>query len=118
VICIFLKPRTEQSARPKPFGSEGALSLRRLASHNFTASTPRIGHATAYDYRRSFATDAISNDVPDARVSELPGHSGTTMLHKHYAYLGAKADIPRRAGQGAIVRPSTERDLQRTLALT
>jgi integrase len=56
-----------------------------------------IGHATAYAYRHSFATDALSNGVPDAQVAELLGHSGTAMLHKHYAHLGAKARVLREA---------------------
>ena len=30
-------------------------------------------------------------------VAELLGHSGTAMLHKHYAYLGRKAAALRAA---------------------
>ena len=50
-----------------------------------------------YGYRHSFATDALANGVPDAHVAELLGHSGTAMLHKHYAHLGAKARVLREA---------------------
>jgi integrase len=46
---------------------------------------------TAYGLRHTFATDALANGVPDAQVAELLGHSGTAMLHKHYAHLGARA---------------------------
>jgi integrase len=51
----------------------------------------------AYQYRHTFATDALSNGVPDAQVAELLGHSGTTMLQRHYAHLGAKARVLREA---------------------
>ncbi len=46
---------------------------------------------TVYGYRHTFATDALANGVPDAQVAELLGHSGTAMLHRHYAHLTARA---------------------------
>jgi integrase len=52
---------------------------------------------TAYGLRHTFATDALANGVPDAQVAELLGHSGTAMLHKHYAHLGARATALRAA---------------------
>lgn len=62
------------------------------------ATRKRAGvKGTAYGYRHAFATDALANGVPDAHVAELLGHSGTTMLHKHYSHLGAKADTMREA---------------------
>jgi integrase len=67
------------------------LAFRRLRART------GIAHATAYAYRHTFATDALSNGVPDAQVAELLGHSGTAMLHKHYAHLGAKARVLREA---------------------
>jgi len=51
----------------------------------------------AYGYRHTFATDALAKAVPDAQVSALLGHSGTAMLHKHYAHLGARAKALRDA---------------------
>ena len=33
----------------------------------------------------------MSNGVPDVQIAELLGHSGTAMLHKHYAHLTARA---------------------------
>jgi integrase len=51
----------------------------------------------AYGYRHTFATDALANGVPDAQVAALLGHSGTAMLHKHYAHLGARAKALRDA---------------------
>jgi integrase len=64
---------------------------------------------TPYGYRHTFATDALSNGVPEAHVAELLGHSGTAMLHKHYAHLGTKAATLRAAlgrmrGQGCDAR--------------
>jgi integrase len=52
---------------------------------------------TPYGFRHSFATDALANGVPDAQVAELLGHSGTTMLHKHYSHLTARAKALRDA---------------------
>jgi integrase len=51
----------------------------------------------AYGLRHTFATDALANGVPDAQVAELLGHSGTAMLHKHYAHLTARAQVLRDA---------------------
>jgi integrase len=56
-----------------------------------------ISRAICYGYRHSYATDALANGVPDAQVAELLGHSGTTMLHRHYAHLGARAKALRDA---------------------
>jgi hypothetical protein len=39
----------------------------------------------------------LAHGVPDAPVAELLGHSGTAMLHRHYAHLGAKAKALRSA---------------------
>jgi integrase len=69
------------------------LAFRRLRER------AGVEHATAYAYRHTFATDALSNGVPDAQVAELLGHSGTAMLHKHYAHLGARARVLREALQ-------------------
>jgi integrase len=52
---------------------------------------------TVYGYRHTFATDALSQGVPDAQVAELLGHAGTTMLHRHYSHLGEKAEALRGA---------------------
>jgi integrase len=60
--------------------------------------------ATAYGYRHTFATDGLANGLPEAHVAELLGHCSTTMLHKHYAHLTAKAGVLRLAA--AAVRPA------------
>jgi len=51
----------------------------------------------AYGLCHTFATDALANGVPDAQVAELLGHSGTAMLHRHYAHLTARARALRDA---------------------
>jgi integrase len=56
-----------------------------------------IPHAIAYGMRHSFATDALANGVPDAQVAELLGHSGTAMLHRHYAHLTARSQVLKSA---------------------
>jgi integrase len=56
-----------------------------------------IRGAYPYGYRHGFATDALAHGVPDAQVAELLGHSGTAMLHRHYAHLGARAKALRDA---------------------
>jgi integrase len=53
--------------------------------------------AMPYSFRHGFATDAFANGVPDAQVAELLRHSGTAMLHKHYAHLTARAKALREA---------------------
>lgn len=53
--------------------------------------------AIAYGYRHSYATDALVNGVPDATVAALLGHADTTVLHRHYSHLGARADALREA---------------------
>ena len=57
----------------------------------------KVKHCIAYGYRHSFATDALAKGVPDAQVAALLGHSGTAMLHRHYAHLGARAKALREA---------------------
>jgi integrase len=56
-----------------------------------------IKNVIPYGFRHTFATDALVKGVPDAQVAALLGHSGTAMLHKHYAHLGARAKALRDA---------------------
>jgi integrase len=56
-----------------------------------------LKHGIAYEYRHTFATDPLAIGVPDAQVAALMGHSGTAILHKHYALLGARAKALRDA---------------------
>jgi integrase len=56
-----------------------------------------IRGAVPYGYRHGFATDALASGVPDAHVAELLGHSGTAMLHRHYAHLTARSRALRDA---------------------
>jgi integrase len=57
----------------------------------------KVKPCIAYGYRHAFATDALTRGIPDAQVAALMGHSGTAMLHKHYAHLTARAKVLRDA---------------------
>lgn len=67
------------------------LRLRRLCVR------AGVKHAIPYGYRHTFATDALAKGVPDATVAALMGHSGTAMLHKHYAHLTSRSQALRYA---------------------
>jgi integrase len=74
------------------------LSPDRL--RNWLFKTQRrlgLGRIIAYGFRHGLATDALSRGVADAVVAELLGHSGTAMLHKHYAHLTARSQALREA---------------------
>jgi integrase len=51
----------------------------------------------AYQYRHTFATEALARGVPDTQVAALLGHASTAMLHRHYAHLGEKARVLQEA---------------------
>jgi integrase len=75
---------------------------QRLTANNVSCRMRRLCErvgvkAFCYGYRHTFATDALANGVPDAQVAELLSHSGTAMLHKHYAHLAAKSKALRDA---------------------
>jgi len=104
---VFLPPELceELKAQAQRFGS-GPL----LRSHRGIRWTPqaisqamrRLQYATglrsiAYGYRHAFATQALSNGIPDATVAALLGHSSTAMLHKHYSHLTSNATAMREA---------------------
>jgi integrase len=104
---IFLSPEIVEllTAQAERFGS-GALLRNRLGK----SWTPKAiawallkvrekagVKATAYGYRHTFATDGLANGLPEAHVAELPGHSSTAMLHKHYSHLGTKVQAMRAA---------------------
>jgi integrase len=68
------------------------LSPDRLRNWLFkTRRRLGLGRVIAYGFRHGLAADALANGVPDAQVAELLGHSGTAMLQRHHAHLGAKA---------------------------
>ena len=109
VRVILLPPAVQELskrlAEAHPFGplfrdTKGKpLTPERLSA---TGSSRRgdgweLGRIIAYGYRHSYATDALAAGVPDAQVAELLGHSGTTMLHKHYSHLTAKTKVLREA---------------------
>lgn len=107
---VFLPPAVvELCARLAAAHPTGPL-FRRAGGTPFPASyyLPRLVRALRrklalpesvipYGMRHTFATDALANGVPDEQVAELLGHTGTAMLHRHYAHLGAKAAALRAA---------------------
>jgi integrase/recombinase XerC len=111
---IFLPPETVEVLKGlvERYGS-GALLRNRLGkpwtpkaiAWALFKVREKVGvKAIAYGYRHTFATDGLANGLPEAHVAELLGHGSTTMLHKHYAHLTAKAGVLRNAA--ALVRPS------------
>ncbi len=71
-----------------------ALTPERLRNWLFkTRRRLGLGRVIAYGYRHGLATDALAAGVPDAQVAALLGHSSTTMLHRHYSHLTARARV-------------------------
>jgi integrase len=92
VVALLVKQQEQSPTGPllrnrngKPW-TEWAI----VKAMKYAREKAGISHAIAYGLRHSFATDALEKGVPDAQVAELLGHSGTAMLHKHYAHLSAR----------------------------
>jgi integrase len=47
--------------------------------------------ARAYDFRHTWATEALAAGVPDSHVAAMMGHSTPAILHASYSHLTAKA---------------------------
>jgi integrase len=74
----------------------------KWTTHSITGKFGRVSRKAgakvrSYDFRHTFATDALSKGVPDAQVAELLGHTGTATLHKHYSHLTARSRVLREA---------------------
>lgn len=79
-------------------GQDGSRLSAQAIGRKMSRLCVRAGvKAICYGYRHTFATDALANGVPDAHVAALLGHSGTTMLHKHYSHLSSKAGVLRES---------------------
>lgn len=90
---IFRGPRGA-----KPFTRNGIrCRFRRLRQ-----KLPHLEHFVAYNYRATFATNALENGVGIAQVAELLGHADTTMVSKHYSMLSQKVQHLRDMAQKAI----------------
>jgi integrase len=63
---------------------------------------PDLAHFTAYSYRHTFTTDALTNGVGIAQVAELLGHTGTDMVMRHYQHLAQKVQHMRDAAAKAV----------------
>ena len=108
VRVIFLSPLMVELCKGLAAKHPTGKLFRNALGYAFTPTSLRtwlfkarqrlgLGRIILYGYRHSFATSALANGVPDAQVAELLGHSGTSMLHKHYSHLGARADALRSA---------------------
>lgn len=101
-ILVFTPPALE-ILREQSGDRETGYILRTLQANRWTKNAiatavrslcRKVGvKVTAYGYRHTYATRALSCGVPDATVSALLGHSGTTMLHKHYSHLTSNAKL-------------------------
>jgi integrase len=67
---------------------------------------------TAYVYRATWATDALENEVPDAAVAALMGHSGTATLHRHYSKIHEKRKFLREQAEKAVRARDPIRDTE------
>ena len=70
-----------------------SFSLNNVVNRLHRLSRKLKARFTAYGFRHSYATRALSNGIPDATVAALLGHSGTTMLHKHYSHLTSNSRL-------------------------
>ena len=75
----------------------------RCRFRRLQAKLPHQKHFVAYNYRATFATNALENGVGIAQVAELLGHADTTMVSKHYSMLSQKVQHLRD-----MVRKATE----------
>jgi integrase len=63
---------------------------------------PHLTSVTAYCYRHTFTTEALTRGVGLAQVAELLGHSGTEMVMRHYQHLAEKVEYMRAAAAQAV----------------
>jgi integrase len=82
----------------RPFTRNGIrCRFRRLR-----AKLPDLKAFTAYSYRHTFTTDALTNGVGVAQVAELLGHTGTEMVMRHYQHLSQRVHHMRAAAAQAV----------------
>lgn len=63
---------------------------------------PGLKPFTAYAYRHTFTTDALTNGVGIAQVAELLGHASTDMVMRHYQHLSQRVGHMRDAAAKAV----------------
>ena len=74
----------------------------RLRRKKRRKKDPIGGDIVASTYRATWATAALTNEVPVATVAQLVGHADTTMVSRHYAKLAEKKDYLREAAARAV----------------
>jgi integrase len=86
----------------RPFTRNGVrCRFRRLR-----AKLPHLRHFISYNYRHTYATEALEAGVGMAQVAELLGHTSTVMLSRHYSKLSQKVQHLR--AMAAKVSPAEE----------
>jgi len=63
---------------------------------------PHLKHFVCYNFRHTYATDALANGVTAAQVAELLGHNSIRMVEQHYGHLSQKVVSMREAANKAI----------------
>jgi integrase len=98
VVALLLRQKEKYGTGPLLRNDAGRPWKKNTICKYIQRARDKAGvQAIAYGYRHTFATDALTNGVPDAQVAELLGHAGTAMLHRHYSHLGTKAEALRNA---------------------
>jgi len=62
---------------------------------------PHLKHFVCYNFRHTYATDALANGVTAAQVAELLGHNSIRMVEQHYGHLSQKVSAMREAAAKA-----------------
>jgi integrase len=74
----------------------------RLRRKKRRKKDPIGGDIVADTHRATWATEALTNEVPVATMAQLMGHADTTMVSRHYAKLAEKKDYLRQAAVRAV----------------
>jgi len=111
---IYLSPKALEMSRalslrfptgPLFRGRDGQAFTRnsiRCRFRRLRTKLPDMKPFTAYSYRHTFTTDALTNGVGIAQVAELLGHTSTDMVMRHYQHLSQKVDHMRAAAAQAV----------------
>ncbi|QJW98443.1 tyrosine-type recombinase/integrase [Frigoriglobus tundricola] len=85
-----------------PAGRAYSRNAIRCRFRRLREKLPNLAHFTAYAYRHTFTTDALTNGVGIAQVAELLGHTSTDMVMRHYQHLAQKVQHMRDAAAKAV----------------
>jgi integrase len=78
------------------------LTLKAIVTR-FLRVSEKVGESiTAYRYRHTWATRALTAGIADVEVAAMLGHSSTRMLHQHYSHLTANARLLRASAEKLV----------------